>query len=464
MSTPTVSDERSTPDGLCLPAGTRLVLDHSVRRLAGGRVLLGGSPLRLLRLGAPGVGLLDRWAQGEPVGTGGAEQRLARRLCAAGLAHPAPPAGAFTPDDVTLVTPVRDTPKGIRRLLAATRELAARIVVDDGSTPPVSGATVRHENPAGPAAARNAGWQLAGTDLVAFLDADTFPEPGWLEAVLAQFADPAVMAVAPRIRSLPGESAVARYDADRSSLDLGERPAAVRPMSRVSYVPSAALVVRRSALEAVGGFDTRLRFGEDVDLVWRLVEGGHIVRYTPDSHVWHEPRASSLGWLRQRFNYGTSAAALSTRHPGMLSPARMSPWSAAAWALLASGHPVLAVTVAAVTAGLLPRKLRHTGMPTLEALRLAGLGHFGAGRILAEATRRAWWPLALVAAVVSRRARLVALATLLPCLSEATGKERSWFFLRVLDDLAYGAGVWTGCVRVRTTAPLRPQFTDGDPR
>ncbi len=464
MSTPAVSFDRSTADGSWFPTGTRLVLDVSVRRLAGGRVLLGGSPLRLLRLGAHGVGLLDRWTQGEPVGTGGAEQRLAQRLFAAGLAHPAPPAGAFTPADVTLVTPVRDSPTGLTRLLAATGELAARIVVDDGSTPPVSSATVRHETPVGPAAARNAGWKLAGTELVAFLDADTTPDPDWLQMVLAQFADPAVMAVAPRIRSLPGETAVARYEADRSSLDLGDRPAAVRPMTRVSYVPSAALVVRRSALEAVRGFDTRLRFGEDVDLVWRLVEAGRIVRYTPDSVVWHEPRPSLFGWLRQRFNYGTSAAALSARHPGMLSPAKMSPWSAAAWALLAAGHPVLAVTLAAVSAGLLPRKLRHTGMPTFEALRLAGLGHFGAGRLLAEATRRVWWPLALVAAVVNRRARLVALATLLPCLAEAAGKSSSWLSLRLLDDLAYGAGVWTGCVRVRTTAPLRPQFTAGDPR
>lgn len=463
MNTQAVCEDHTGP-GQPLPAGTRLVLDDSVRRLSQGRVLLGGSPLRLLRLGAGGPRLLDHWVQGHPVGTSTPGQRLARRLLAAGLAHPEPPAGAFGPAEVTLVVPVKDNPIGLDRLLAATGELAARIVVDDGSTTPIPHAALRHEPAAGPAAARNAGWQQANTNLVAFLDADTIPEPGWLSTVLPQFADPAVVAVAPRIRSIPGETAVARYDADRSSLDLGDRPAAVRPMSRVSYVPSAALVVRRSALIEANGFDTGLRFGEDVDLIWRLLAEGGTVRYQPEALVWHDPRPTLPAWLRQRFDYGSSAAPLAARHPESLSPARLSPYSAVAWALLAAGRPVVAVTVAVVTAALFPRKLRHTGVPATEALRLAAFGHLGAGRLLAEATRRAWWPLVLAAGLVSTRARLVALAALLPCVLDATGKDGRWLTLRVLDDLAYGAGVWAGCVRARTSAPLRPEFTEGSLR
>lgn len=447
-----------------LPEGLRLVLDDSVRRLPGGRGLLGGSPLRLLRLGAGGARLVERWARGEPVGAGASEQRLARRLLEAGLVHPEPSAATFGPADVTLVTPVKDNPAGVLRLLAATGELAEHLVVDDGSATPLPHAALRHERSAGPAAARNAGWQRARTELVAFLDADTLPEPGWLETILLQFTDPAVVAAAPRIRSIPGDTAIARYEADRGSLDLGPRPAAVRPMSRVSYVPSAALVVRRSALQEVGGFDTRLRFGEDVDLVWRLLSRGGTVRYQSDAIVRHAPRRELSAWLRQRFDYGTSAAPLALRHPGRLPPARLSSYSAAAWALLLANHPGAALVLAAMTTALLPRKLRGHGVPVAEALRLAGLGHLGAGRLLAEATRRAWWPLALAAAVVSQRARVAALAALLPCLFDAAERDHGWLVLRVLDDLAYGAGVWTGCVRTRTTAPLRPQFTEGSLR
>ncbi len=463
MSAREDGDHRSVI-GTQLPAGTRLVLEDSVRLLSHGRVLLGGSPLRLLRLGDGGANLLDRWLHGNPVGIGDQEQRLARRLIDTGLLHPDLPPPPVGRSGVTLVVPVKDNAAGARRVLAACGDVAERIVVDDGSAEPVPEAALRHEEPAGPAAARNSGWQRARTDLVAFLDSDATPEPDWLERVLPQFADPVVVAVAPRIRNKSGATAVARYDADRSSLDLGTRPALVRPMSRVSYVPTAALVVRRNALATAGGFDTSLRFGEDVDLVWRLVEGGGIVRYHPDAVVWHDPRPTLLSWLRQRFDYGCSAAPLSARHPRMLSCARMSRWSAAVWVLVASGRPATALAVAGVTTVLLPRKLRGRGVPTVQALRLAGMGHLGAGRLLAEATRRAWWPLALVAAMVSGRARTAALAALLPCAVEATGKGCGWFALRLLDDLTYGAGVWAGCARLRTSAPLQPQFNEGSLR
>ena len=75
----------------------------------------------------------------------------------------------------------------------------------------------------------------------------------------------------------------------------------------------------------------------------------------------------------------------------------------------------------------------------------------------AEAVRRAWFPLLLV----SRRTRSVLLVAALPCAWEALRHRRGpgWFALRVLDDLAYGCGVWAGCARERSAAALLPQFT-----
>lgn len=445
------------------PAGLALVADASLRRHDDGKVVLGGSPLRLLRLGEAGARTLDRWLAGSPVGPSEAERGLARHLLDAGLLHPdvSAAAGTLTAADVTLVVPVKDNPTGLARLLAASGEVAERIVVDDGSAAHLLHARIRHSTPLGPAAARNAGWRQAHTALVAFADSDTEPEPGWLDAVLPLFDDPAVVAVAPRIRSRcdARSGALARYEADRCSLDLGAAPAAVRPMSRVSYVPSAALVVRRSALAAVGGFDRAMRFGEDVDLVWRLIAAGGTVRYQPASVVWHTPRGSVRAWLKQRFEYGTSAAPLALRHPGRLSCARLSPWSAASWALAALGRPTAALLTAAASAGALPRKLRGRGVPGPVALGLAGRGHLGAGRLLAEASRRAWWPLLLLAPT----GRRMLLAALLPCAVDAAAAGRAaapaWTALRVADDLAYGAGVWAGCLRHRTLAPLLPQFT-----
>ena len=46
------------------------------------------------------------------------------------------------------------------------------------------------------------------------------------------------------------------------------------PYGTVSYVPSAAIICRRSTLLEVGGFDETMHSGEDVDLCWRLVGAG----------------------------------------------------------------------------------------------------------------------------------------------------------------------------------------------
>ncbi|WP_344056184.1 mycofactocin biosynthesis glycosyltransferase MftF, partial [Prauserella halophila] len=316
--------------------GTQFTLDVAARRT--GAVVIGGSPLRLVRLGSAGTRMLDRWTSGEPLTESPGQLRLARKLVDAGILHPKPPAGP-SPADVTVVVPVKDDATRMRRLREATAECGGHVVVDDGSAEPVPGADVRHEAPRGPAAARNSGSRSAATEFVAFLDADTVPEPGWLDALLPHFSDPSVIAVAPRVRSSAGDGLLAQYELEQSSLDLGAKPAPVRPMSKVSYVPTAALVVRRGALTAANGFDEQLRYGEDVDLVWRLLDVG-AVRYEPASVVRHEPRPTVRAWLRQRFDYGTSAAPLSQRHPERLAPARVSAVTTAAWALAAVGHPV----------------------------------------------------------------------------------------------------------------------------
>lgn len=443
----------------------RLEADPGTRRLAGGRVLLGGSPYRVLRLSQAAARLVDGWLSGDPVAASAAHRRLAARLVGAGMAHPRHADGRFGTGDVTVVVPVRDHAEALARLLPAVGPVAEVVAVDDGSEVPLPGATVRHEVPRGPAAARNSGWRTADTELVAFLDADVRPEPGWLDPLLRHFEDPDVVALAPRVRSRPGTSLLARYEGTRSSLDLGDTAAPVRPGGRVGYVPSAALVVRSSALREHGGFDERMRFGEDVDLVWRLAAAGRQVRYEPAAVVHHDPRPTWRAWARQRFDYGTSAAPLAIRHGRAVAPVKVSVWSAVSWAAVAAGRPLTGLGVAAVTASLLPRKLGPAGVPASVSLELALRGHFGAGRLLADAVTRSWWPVALPVLASHRRGRWLLAAAFGVHLREwhlrrpAVDPGR-WVALRCAEDLAYGAGVWWGALRHRTAAPLRPDLAD----
>ncbi len=439
----------------------RYRLDRSWRRPGAGTVVVAGSPLRLFRLSTGGAQVAAMVETGDQPQTPAVEQML-DRFVEAGALHPLYESGPYSADDVTVVMPafaeVPSVPGDLRV-----------IVVDDASTPPLTIDTsagdttlVRLDRNVGPGAARNAGLAAVSTPLVAFVDSDVTLTDGWLAPLLAVFADPRVALVAPRVAGLPSTGAIAAYEERHSPLDLGDEPARVAAGTRVSYVPAAAIVCRADILREVGGFDESLRLGEDVDLVWRLTELGHRCRYEPTSVVLHRPRPTMGALLRQRAGYGRSAAALARRHPGALAPVRMSGWSAAVWALLLLRRPWSAIAVAAGTAVALQRKL--TDLPKEESARLVVLGHLAAGRQLAKAVTRVWWPLAAVIALVLPRARVpVAAAFVAPAVADAV-RARSLTPLRDApiqwaDEMAYGAGVWTGVVAQREPGPLLPRFT-----
>ncbi|MBL7499809.1 glycosyltransferase [Frankia sp. CN7] len=496
--------------------------DPETTVLSRGKLLLGGSPLRLLTLSAAGSAVWDALLAGRPVGAAGpGAGALARRLVDAGLGHPVPPVPSpGRVAAVTAVLPVRDGAAGIGALVTAlARRCAEVIVVDDGSTDgtgtaaAAAGARVlRHDRSLGPAAARLAGAAAAATPLVLFCDADVRPPdaasgrpasgrpaggngadgggdhgggagdgggaggeaaggPDWLGLLVGHLADPAVAAAAPRVASPvpPGirPGLLARYESARSPLDLGPRPAPVRPGGRVSYVPSAALLVRRE----LAGFDPALRYGEDVDLVWRLAAAGWSVRYEPAAVVHHEPRASLRGWARQRFAYGSSAGPLAARHPGPLRPAGQAAVAAVAALAVAAAprgpaRPVVTGAVAAATAGRsavdavrLARRLGAAPDPSRLAWLLVLAGRRYALEAAADNVRRGWWPLLAAAGPPGRR--VFAAAVVVPA-------ARDWWagrpdvglapyvLLRMADDAAYSAGVWWGCLRARTARPLAP--------
>jgi mycofactocin system glycosyltransferase len=308
------------------------------------------------------------------------------------------------------------------------------------------------------------------------------PSPGWLDAVLPHFADPAVGAVAPRIvPAQQGRSWLARYEGASSTLDMGARPSIVRPGARVSYVPGAALVVRRDTAGA--GFTQGMRVGEDVDFVWRLAAAGWRVRYEPAARMGHQHRVRLRAWFSRRSDYGTSAAILEGLHPGSVRPLRASWWTVAAWgAVLAirprtAGAAAAAGTTAVATALLARRLARVTGegwplpgrgaaMPGPTAwrlaIRLAGGGTVASGRPLGSAISRTWWPVAIPLAIVLPRLRLpLAALVLAPPLLDWAGRRppldpARYVMARLLDDAAYSTGVWKGCLRQRSFRALLP--------
>lgn len=455
-------------------------VDRRVKVLDEGAALLGGSPTRLLRLAPVARTMLDG---GRLEVHDALSAQLARTLLDATVAHPRPASGP-SHRDVTVVIPVRDNMSGVGRLVRSLRGMRV-VVVDDGSTTPVrdsdfAGApsdvrVLRHPRNRGPAAARNTGLAVCDTDFVAFLDSDVLPRPGWLEVLLGHFCDPTVALVAPRIVNLrEPDTLVARYEAVRSSLDLGMREAPVVPYGPVSYVPSAAIICRRSVLTEVGGFDETLRSGEDVDLCWRFVESGARLRYEPVATVGHDHRTQLREWFERKAFYGQSAAPLAVRHPGKTAPMVVSRWMLLLWMLLATGSGYgyfAAAAVAALFGRRIAGSLGSVDTEPREAAAVAARGLWGAALQVASAICKHYWPVALLAALLFRRCRqAVFVAAVLDGLADwaarnnsgADDTERvglvSYLLLKRLDDMAYGLGLWTGVVRERHLGALKPQI------
>jgi mycofactocin system glycosyltransferase len=450
---------------------TRYQIDSSWWRRANtdGDTVVAGSPLKIFRFSSAARSVLEAIEKRDEISV--AATNTLHRLIDAGAIHPILESikTSQQPSDVTVVIPVHN--EDVLRLNALISKLSAAhevLLIDDGSTIPladINGARViRREVAGGPAAARNTAIDFVTSSITFFLDADTsLADDSWTK-LLAHFEDSSVGVVAPRIASEPGTTLLHRYEASESPLDLGSEPARIRKNSRVSYVPTAALMIRTDLLREHRGFDESLRYGEDVDLVWRLLEADVVCRYEPAVTVHHSPRASLLDAWKQRVSYGSAAAPLDQRHRGAATPLRINRWSAGAWGTLASGYPLIGLIIGAASTVALERKISSQPDSRQLALRLAGRGNIHAGRMIAQAMTRTWWPIALLLSLCSRRARRVTCAAIvLPSLmSWFTKKPKvdpvSYCALKLADDVAYGTGVWKGVIATRDLGALTPKF------
>jgi glycosyltransferase involved in cell wall biosynthesis len=184
---------------------------------------------------------------------------------------------------VSVVIPCRNAAATIDRALRSVRAQTYApleiILVDDASTDETAARLAAWQAPdlrvlrlprnGGAAAARNAGIAEARGTFVAFLDADD----EWLPEKLARQV--AALAAQPAAALIGCRSRYVRNDGGAEILLHGDRAAATgteawRVLLAHSFLATPTVVVRRAALERVGGFDAALPLGEDQDLWIRL--------------------------------------------------------------------------------------------------------------------------------------------------------------------------------------------------
>ena len=461
---------------MTLPHGFRVTLSPHILRADGGLLLVGGTPLTAMRLSPTASALMGG---GTVTVEDPASAHLAERLLATNLGQPdldaVPPARA---EDLTVVIPVRDRAEQLDRTLTSLAPLKCVVVDDASKNPdPVRAAARRHGAQIiqltvniGPAGARNAGAAAVRTPFLAFVDSDIEVSAEALIGLTRHFADPKTALVGPRIRGISHAERPAwfeRYDTIASSLTLGRTASTVGPGAAVGWLPGACLIGRTEALK--DSFDETLRVGEDVDMVWRIIDAGHRVRYDPTVQVLHDTRDTMAGWLGRKAYYGTGSALLAKRHGNRLAPAVLDP----VYALGAAGLllrrrwslPLAAIALAYGTRQV-HRALPTTPDRTATALRIAARGLGWAVRQEAELLLRHWWPATMASAALSGTVRrALASAVIVDTVTAAVkhshpqDRERALAILagRRLDDLAYGLGLWWGVYKQRSAKVLQPK-------
>src|SRR5438270_28821 len=134
-----------------------------------------------------------------------------------------------------------------------------------------------------------AGIALASGEIVAFTDDDARPDPHWLQYLAVSLIDSEYAGVGGPSIAPPGDGLIAESVANAPG-----GPVHVLLSAReAEHIPGCNMAVRKTALDAAGGFDTRFRVaGDDVDMCWRLQQLGWRLGFSAAALVWHHRRGS----------------------------------------------------------------------------------------------------------------------------------------------------------------------------
>ena len=227
----------------------------------------------------------------------------------------------------SIIVPVYNRPDEVDELLQSLTEQELKdfevVIVEDGSQKPCKDVCDKFadildlhyyvkEN-GGPGQARNYGAERARGEWLIILDSDVVLPKGYLKAVEEGVSTPL-----PHREGQGGGSfaAFGGPDASHPSFTPGGIRGGKAKLDKF-YPRSFNMGIRRDVYLQLGGF-SKMRFGEDIDFSYRIVEAGYRPQLFPEAWVWHKRRTDFRKFFRQVYNSGIARINLEKRHPGTL--------------------------------------------------------------------------------------------------------------------------------------------------
>ena len=234
----------------------------------------------------------------------------------------------------SIVVPVYNRPDEVDELLESLCSQTLKdfevVIVEDGSQKQCKDVCDKYANilnlhyyykdNSGPGQSRNYGVEHANGDYVIILDSDVVLPEGYMMAINSQLSTYNFQPVcwggpdAAHPSFTPIQKAIS-YSMT-SFFTTGGIRGGKKKLDKF-YPRSFNMGIRKDVYLQLGGF-SKMRFGEDIDFSYRMVEAGYQPQLFPDAWVWHKRRTDFRKFFRQVYNSGIARINLEKRHPGTM--------------------------------------------------------------------------------------------------------------------------------------------------
>ena len=234
----------------------------------------------------------------------------------------------------SIIVPVYNRPDEVDELLESLSNQTQKdfevIIVEDGSIKTCKDVCNKYagilvlyyyvkEN-SGPGQSRNYGVERAHGEYIIILDSDVVLPDGYLQAVdnFINFQSSDLVAFGGPDAAHPSFTPIQKaisYSMTSFFTTGGIRGGKAK-LDKF-YPRSYNMGIRRDVYQQLGGF-SKMRFGEDIDFSYRIVEAGYKPQLIPEAWVWHKRRTDFRKFFRQVYNSGIARINLEKRHPGTL--------------------------------------------------------------------------------------------------------------------------------------------------
>ena len=190
------------------------------------------------------------------------------------------------------------------------------VVVDNRSTDQTQarlhhfGQNIRivQERNRGAAAARNSGIRNTNSNILAFMDADCVADSLWLYHLIRPLTSPEVGLTAGFVTATKPDHPIQKF-----GMKIHNTGQAITGLN-IPYAAGANIAARRNVLEEVSFYNEKCRFGQDVDISWRILQKGYELIYVPDAVVYHNHEETLKGLFTEGFHHGLAGIHTSKLH------------------------------------------------------------------------------------------------------------------------------------------------------